>query len=64
MELVTGENASILGIQAEYDTDTQDIQPSQSFRRIIVILCQQDIIDAAYYLTSLKLCDGCLSVIS
>ena len=40
MELVTTEDACILGIKTEYQTNTENIQPAQSFGRVVVILFQ------------------------
>ena len=53
MELVTPEDAGILGVEAEHDAHTEDVEPSQGFRRVIVILGQQGFIDAPYYLSGL-----------
>ena len=53
MELVSGEDTGIFCIQAEHNTNTKDIQPSQGFRRIVVILLQQGIVDTAHNLSGL-----------
>ena len=43
----------ILGIQAEYDANAKDVQPAQGFGRIVVILFEQCLVDAAHYFACL-----------
>ena len=44
VELVVQEHACILGIEAEYDTNTKDIQPPQSLGAVVIILRKQGLV--------------------
>ena len=53
MELVVGKDARILGIETEHQSDTQDVEPAQGPRRVVVVLPEQSLVNLPHYLAGL-----------
>ena len=51
MELAMSEDASILGVKAEDNADTEYIEPAKGLGRRVIVLCKQRLINPPYDFT-------------
>ena len=51
--ILAAENTGIFGIEAEYESDAENVQPAERFGRGVAVLFQQCIVYACHYLACL-----------